>query len=302
MSSPSRAPVQNEPDRLAAQTEHQLTRRGSELRVRVVEFDDRGAAGHALLFGDPEVHSDPLVRIHSRCLYGDALESQDCDCGPELQLAMNRIQSEGVGVLIYLEQEGRGAGLITKAKGLRITQLRRVDTYASYRMLAVEDDSRCYVQAAEFLAALGPGSVRLLTNNPGKAQALRRSGLAVTPVPLTTVPRSARAMAYLEAKRRLGGHRLPSRLAWRVAIWGRRILGTVMVGGALAAPFFAGREVVVASQSVVLMAWMLTHPAAATAWIRSRTAMRRLSGPRTRSRASAGAEQMERATQARLSG
>ncbi|MFF2550152.1 GTP cyclohydrolase II [Nocardia sp. NPDC058058] len=192
-------------------TAHSLTRKGRELSVRVSELradPETGAGellGHILVFGDPD--QECLVRIHSRCLYGDALGSQDCDCGPELDLAMDLIQAEGHGVLVYLEQEGRGSGLIVKAMGLRLGAQIGVDTFTSYRMLGHPIDSRSYGHAAQALSGLGLRSVRLMTNNPDKVAALEEAGFAVVTVPLLTEPRSERARQYMEAKRRFRGHR-----------------------------------------------------------------------------------------------
>ncbi|MGX1811641.1 GTP cyclohydrolase [Nocardia sp. NPDC055321] len=166
--------------------------------------------GHLIEFGTHDAIDDCLVRIHSRCLYGDALQSDDCDCGPELDLAMDMIQGEGSGVLIYLEQEGRGSGLIVKAMGLRLGAQIGVDTFTSYKMLGHPIDSRSYEHAAEALSGLGLRSVRLLTNNPAKAHALREAGLGVREIPLWTAPRSERARRYMESKHRLGGHRPPA--------------------------------------------------------------------------------------------
>ncbi|MEV0466800.1 GTP cyclohydrolase II RibA [Nocardia tengchongensis] len=180
-------------------TAHSLFRNGRELRVRVTEVRDETGIGHMLIFGEPV--DGCLVRIHSRCLYGDVLASQDCDCGPELALAMDLIQQEGgQGVLFYLEQEGRGEGLEVKAMGLHIGEETGVDTFDAYRALGHPDDRRTYDHAAFALAALGLRSVRLMTNNPDKVAAVERAGLAVTAVPLVTEPQNERAAQYMEAK------------------------------------------------------------------------------------------------------
>ncbi|MFI7671574.1 GTP cyclohydrolase II [Nocardia sp. NPDC049526] len=200
------------------ETGHRLTRRGRELQVGIVPIRHQVDGGHALVFGQatagsPEISDGCLVRIHSRCLYGDALRSDDCDCGPELDMAMDMIQDEGAGVLIYLEQEGRGAGLINKARGLQTSDRFDIDTFASYARLELSADSRSYESAAQCLRELGLTSVRLLTNNPEKVEPLERAGLAVTRVPLHTWPRSERARKYLQAKRRHRGHQIPRLLA-----------------------------------------------------------------------------------------
>ncbi|MFI1916496.1 GTP cyclohydrolase II [Nocardia sp. NPDC020380] len=195
-------------------TSHVICRKGRELPVRqVMELSEksrdgaRAHAGQVVVFGD--IADGCLVRIHSRCLYGDVLRSDDCDCGPEIDLAMDRIQSEGSGVLIYLDQEGRGSGLVVKAEGLGLADRTGVDSFASYRALGHPVDSRSYGQAAETLAGLGLTSVRLMTNNPDKLSAVRRAGITVQRVPLLTVPRSERARRYMESKRRVAGHHLP---------------------------------------------------------------------------------------------
>ncbi|WP_245720385.1 GTP cyclohydrolase [Nocardia uniformis] len=182
-----------------------MTRKGREITVRVMEVTGGHDIGHILVFG--ELGPNPLVRLHSRCLYGDVLGSQDCDCRAELELALDMIQAEGAGVLVYLEQEGRGAGLIVKAQGLRLSEESGVDTFTSYRMLGVDIDSRSYEHAAESLrTGLDLTAVRLLTNNPDKVEALRTVGLAVEVIALGTRPSSERAQRYMEAKRLHAGH------------------------------------------------------------------------------------------------
>ncbi|WP_280493463.1 GTP cyclohydrolase [Nocardia asiatica] len=182
-----------------ADTEHRFRRNGHDLRVRVVELRGDGERGHLLLFG--AVADGCLVRVHSRCLYGEALRSQDCDCGPELDKALDLIQAAGSGVLVYLEQEGRGAGLIAKALGYRESERSGTDTFTSYENLGYPADARTYGATARALADLGLRSVQLLTNNPAKVDALRQQGLQVTVVPLRTRALSERAREYLEAKR-----------------------------------------------------------------------------------------------------
>ncbi|WP_024804954.1 GTP cyclohydrolase II [Nocardia sp. BMG51109] len=188
-------------------TRHHIRRKGRDLSVRVREFRDPRNGGTILLFGD--VADGCLVRIHSRCLYGDALHSEDCDCGPELDLAMDLIQDAGAGVLVYLEQEGRGSGLLAKARGLHYSEAQGVDTFTSYRHLDLPADCRSYATAARQLHDLGLRFVRLLTNNPEKVKDLADTGIRVERVPLITEPRSERARAYMESKRHIRGHLLP---------------------------------------------------------------------------------------------
>ncbi|WP_330230204.1 GTP cyclohydrolase II [Nocardia sp. NBC_00508] len=191
-----------------ADTDHRFRRKGHDLRVRVVELHGDNEQGHLLLFG--EVADGCLVRVHSRCLYGEALQSQDCDCGPELDTALDLIQAAGSGVLVYLEQEGRGAGLIAKALGYRESERSGADTFTSYENLGYPADARTYSATARALAELGLRSVQLLTNNPAKVDALRQGGLQVTAVPLRTRALSERAREYLEAKRIRRKHWIPT--------------------------------------------------------------------------------------------
>lgn len=200
-------------------TAHRLTRKGAELTVRVRELPADRDGGAVLVFG--EIGQDCLVRIHSRCLYGDALQSDDCDCGPELERSMDLIQAEGRGVLVYLDQEGRGAGLVAKARGLREAERTGADTFTAYTRLGYPEDARSFRLAAAAIAELGLRRVRLLTNNPDKAAALTDLGVAVTVVPLTTRPRSARARKYLQDKRARRRHWLPELSApWAAGLAG----------------------------------------------------------------------------------
>lgn len=201
-------PAESTPN-AADDTAHLFTRHGREIMLRVRPIDPTGLGGHALVFGD--IADDCLVRIHSRCLYGDALRSDDCDCGPELDVALDMIQLEGRGVLLYLEQEGRGAGLVGKARGYRTSQLEQIDTFASYERLGLNPDSRTYSDAAKLLKMLGLQSIRLLTNNPDKLEQVQDAGLHVQPVPLQITPRNRSVQLYLQAKRQRRGHTLPQR-------------------------------------------------------------------------------------------
>ncbi|MEV0355134.1 GTP cyclohydrolase II RibA [Nocardia sp. NPDC050697] len=186
---------------------HRSPRKGSELDVRVIELSDAINGGHLLIFGT--VTDGCLVRLHSRCLYGEVLGFEDCDCGPELEAAMDLIQGERAGVLVYLEQEGRGAGLSMKARGLGLGQRDGLDTFESYHRLGLNEDLRDYKVAAHALAALGLRRVRLMTNNPDKVAALEEARVEVDIVPLHTEPRSEAARHYLAAKRIKRHHLLP---------------------------------------------------------------------------------------------
>ncbi|AXJ10950.1 GTP cyclohydrolase II RibA [Arthrobacter sp. PM3] len=148
----------------------------------------------------------PLVRLHSECLTGDVFGSQRCDCGPQLREAVERIDAAG-GFLLYLRQEGRGIGLYSKldAYALQDTGL---DTYEANLALGHGEDERDYTAAAQMLAAVGAGSVRLLTNNPDKAAQLTALGIDVAEQIATGVHLSPANRRYLAAKRDHTAHTL----------------------------------------------------------------------------------------------
>ncbi len=156
-----------------------------------------------------------LVRVHSECLTGDALGSLRCDCGEQLRTAMARIAQSDSGVLVYVGgHEGRGIGLANKIAAYAL-QDRGLDTAEANTVLGFATDARDYAAAAAILRALGVDDLRLLTNNPLKAQALRAHGLTVReelPLAHTANPHNA---DYLAAKRDKMGHRLPGGAADR---------------------------------------------------------------------------------------
>jgi 3,4-dihydroxy 2-butanone 4-phosphate synthase/GTP cyclohydrolase II len=163
----------------------------------------------ALVAGDLGDGEDVLVRVHSECLTGDVLGSQRCDCGPQLRASMDRIRAEGRGVVLYLRgHEGRGIGLLPKLRAYALQEAGR-DTLDANLELGLPADARDYAAGARVLLDLGVRSVRLLTNNPDKADALLRHGLRVTgrePVP---VPPGRHNLRYLRTKRDRMGHDLP---------------------------------------------------------------------------------------------
>jgi GTP cyclohydrolase II len=148
----------------------------------------------------------PLVRPHSECLTGDVFGSQRCDCGPQLREAVERIADQG-GFLLYLRQEGRGIGLYAKLDAYAL-QDGGLDTYEANRALGRADDERDYTAAAQMLAVLGAGRVRLLSNNPDKARQLTALGTTVVERIPTGVHLSAANVRYLRAKVEHTGHDL----------------------------------------------------------------------------------------------
>jgi len=143
--------------------------------------------------------ADVLVRIHSECFTGDVLGSRRCDCGPQLSRAMSLIAAEGVGIIVYLRQEGRGIGLLDKLRAYNL-QDQGFDTVDANLMLGHEADSRDYTAAALILRELGVSSIKLLTNNPEKIEHLQAFGLQISrriPLQVDITPENA---GYLKTK------------------------------------------------------------------------------------------------------
>ncbi|MFG2605469.1 bifunctional 3,4-dihydroxy-2-butanone-4-phosphate synthase/GTP cyclohydrolase II [Streptomyces sp. NPDC048514] len=163
----------------------------------------------ALVHGDIGDGRDVLVRVHSECLTGDVFGSLRCDCGPQLNAALGRIQEEGRGVVVYLRgHEGRGIGLLSKLRAYEL-QEQGHDTLDANIELGLPADARDYGAGAQILADLGVRGVRLMTNNPDKTEALLRHGLEVTgrvPMPIQAGEHNLR---YLRTKRDRMGHDLP---------------------------------------------------------------------------------------------
>lgn len=144
----------------------------------------------------------PLLRIQSRCAYGEVFGSHHCDCGAQLKQAADEIRRTG-GLVMYLEQEGRGAGVTAKAAAYRAAERDLIDTFTHYESAGIPPDLRSYSDAADALLVMGIRHVVLLTNNPSKLQSLRDKGIEVERRPLI-VEGAAAAEGYLAAKRERG--------------------------------------------------------------------------------------------------
>ena len=172
------------------------------------ERDDRSDMVHlALVKGDVSSVDNVLVRVHSECLTGDVFGSLRCDCGPQLHKSMAMIESEGVGALLYIRQEGRGIGLLAKLKAYEL-QEKGLDTEEANIALGFAPDLRDYGVGAQILVDLGIGRIRLITNNPRKIVGLAGYGLEITErVPLE-VPANEYNLKYLQTKCSKMGHLL----------------------------------------------------------------------------------------------
>ena len=177
------------------------------LDCEIVLFRQRGELGQhlAIVIGNPAPHAAVPVRLHSACLTGDVLGSLRCDCGDQLKRAINRIGSLGSGVLLYLDQEGRGIGLANKLRAYAL-QDAGLDTLEADEHLGFLPDERDYDVAAAMLIELGIRRIRLMTNNPAKIQALEQCGIEVAGrLPLVATVNSYN-QRYLQAKLDRAGH------------------------------------------------------------------------------------------------
>jgi GTP cyclohydrolase II len=174
-------------------------------RVHIFRPDDGGDEHYAIEIGKPTRDKPVLARLHSACFTGDVLGSLKCDCGPQLRAALQQMGQEGSGVLLYLNQEGRGIGLANKMRAYSL-QDQGFDTVEANHRLGFEDDERDFRIGAEILRKLGFASVRLMTNNPKKLAMMNACGLQVTErVPLH-VGQTAQNQAYLATKAAKSGH------------------------------------------------------------------------------------------------
>ena len=180
-----------------------------EFRVMAYESILDGETHVALVKGDLGDGENVLVRVHSRCLTGDVFHSARCDCGPQLEAAMNRISEEGRGVLLYLNQEGRGIGLANKIRAYEL-QEQGLDTVEANERLGFKADQRDYGIGVQILKDLGVRSMRLLSNNPRKLVGIEGYQLSVAEwLPLEIAP-SDHTRGYLKTKKEKLGHKLTS--------------------------------------------------------------------------------------------
>ena len=163
----------------------------------------------ALVCGDIGNGQDVLVRVHSQCLTGEVLHSVRCDCGAQLDKALRRIAAERRGVLLYLNQEGRGIGLANKIRAYAL-QDQGLDTVEANERLGFKADQRDYGVGVQILRELGIASMRLLSNNPRKLVAIEGYGLSVTQWLPLEIPASPSNLRYLTTKRNKLGHALRS--------------------------------------------------------------------------------------------
>ncbi|PYR27408.1 MAG: bifunctional 3,4-dihydroxy-2-butanone-4-phosphate synthase/GTP cyclohydrolase II [Acidobacteria bacterium] len=180
-----------------------------DFQIHVFEHEPDKQTHVALVCGDIRDGKDVLVRVHSMCLTGDVLHSARCDCGEQLDTAMHRIAAEGRGVLLYLNQEGRGIGLANKIRAYEL-QDEGFDTVEANERLGFKADQRDYGMGVQILRELGVRSMRLLSNNPRKLVGIEGYGLSVSEWLPLEIPPSESTRRYLKTKKEKLGHKLSS--------------------------------------------------------------------------------------------
>jgi 3,4-dihydroxy 2-butanone 4-phosphate synthase/GTP cyclohydrolase II len=161
----------------------------------------------AVVKGDISGQDNVLTRLHSACLTGDALGSRRCDCGPQLHTALRIMENEGLALLLYMQQEGRGIGLVNKIKAYQL-QDSGIDTYDANLHLGFEPDARDYEVSAAMIRKLGVKSVRLLTNNPDKIAQLAAYGIKINECIPLELPVHLDNVDYMKTKKDRFGHKL----------------------------------------------------------------------------------------------
>jgi GTP cyclohydrolase II len=183
------------------------------ISTRFVVFRDSiGGGSVAVVVGEPDFTKPVPVRLHSACLTGDVFGSSRCDCGDQLRLATKRLNEEGGGIILYLEQEGRGLGLANKMRAYAL-QDEGLDTVDANTTLGFDDDERDYGIAAHMLQKLGCTRVYLMTNNPAKLDGLSGLGIEVVGRKPLHAPINAHNRRYMTAKAMRAGHKLDHLIA-----------------------------------------------------------------------------------------
>jgi 3,4-dihydroxy 2-butanone 4-phosphate synthase / GTP cyclohydrolase II len=196
-------------DRIRFEAEAKLPTIHGDFRVRGY-YDTRTTADHVAIIAGNPTGEDVLIRMHSECITGEAFGSLKCECGPQLDFALEQIANDPKGgIVIYLRgQEGRGIGLLNKLKAYAL-QDTGLDTVDANLALGLPSENREYGAAVSILRDLGVNSVRLMTNNPAKSEFLNQAGIAVNSYVPVIVGEAAQNKQYLETKRARMGHIIP---------------------------------------------------------------------------------------------
>jgi 3,4-dihydroxy 2-butanone 4-phosphate synthase/GTP cyclohydrolase II len=189
------------------ETETQLETETGHWQLKLYKDSVHQSEHVALVKGTIDADKPTLVRVHSECLTGDVFGSLHCDCGGQLHAAMQQIEQEGNGVILYLRQEGRGIGLLNKIKAYKLQNEEGLDTVQANERLGLPADLREYGIGAQILRDIGVRKLKLLTNNPKKIAGLQGFGLEIVDqLPLKIEPTSDRQKKYLHTKKIKFGH------------------------------------------------------------------------------------------------
>ncbi len=175
------------------------------LKLHVYRSEISGEDHYAIEIGSPDRNAPVLTRLHSACFTGDLLGSLKCDCGPQLRCALHQMHEEGAGVLLYLNQEGRGIGLANKMRAYSL-QDQGFDTVEANHRLGFDDDERDFRIGSGILRAMGFERIRLMTNNPAKLDRLAQDGLEVVDRVALHVGQTDQNAGYLATKAAKSGH------------------------------------------------------------------------------------------------
>ncbi len=184
------------------------SKKWGSLTFEVASFSPAIDGDLVIHIGNPFEQKEPLVRIHSVCVFSEVFGSDMCDCGEQLHIAMDRLTSEGHGLLFYLRFEARGVGLAAKVKATSL-EVAGVDTYNSRLDIGVSPEARDFTPIGKYLFRHGVKRVRLLTNNPLKVDGLIKEGITVTKEPLIVSNPGEKVRQLLQTKARMFGHDLP---------------------------------------------------------------------------------------------
>lgn len=189
------------------ETEAKLPTKYGDFKVLAFNEKDSDKCHLALVKGDITTEEPVLVRVHSECLTGDALGSRKCDCGEQYAAAMEIIEKEGRGILLYMRQEGRGIGLLNKLKAYAL-QDTGLDTVDANLALGFKEDMRDYKVSADILKILGINNIRLITNNPAKIEGLKKNNIEIVERLEIQMPLNKNDEFYLKTKKEKMNHLL----------------------------------------------------------------------------------------------
>lgn len=186
------------------------TKKWGRISVESISLTEAIDGDLAVYFGDPFSQPDPLVRIHSECVFGEVFGSELCDCAEQLELALVRLMEEGHGILFYLRLDGRGAGLSAKVRATDL-ETQGIDTFESRLLIGVPPEARNFDRLGEFLKSRNIKSVRLMTNNPEKIEGIERAGIDVKIEPLVVDTNNPNILRLYATKANKFRHRIPKK-------------------------------------------------------------------------------------------